>query len=117
MVLVLNDDDSESADAYKGLETISNLRKLQLSSNQKCKGFPKEFGRVAAFPKLEEFIVEDFKCLENFPSLDKNAMPLLKHFRIKNCSLLKDVPQGLESIRNLRKLCLCSNENCDYKFP
>lgn len=104
MVLVLHGDDSSSADDYKGLEKIVNLRKLRLCSNEKCRSFPAEFGEPHAFPKLKNLIIEDFYCLENLPTLQDKAMPTLMHLEIKNCMRLKHIPEGLENLKSLEEL-------------
>lgn len=91
--------DNDSAD-YRGLEKIPNLRKLQLSGKEKCVEFPVEFGKRGAFPKLEKFILEDFDCLVNFPSLEEEAIPMLRHLEIKNCRELKDMPEALKRLSN-----------------
>lgn len=96
--------DNDSAD-YKGLERIPNLRKLQLSGKEKCVEFPLEFGERGAFPKLVKFILEDFTSLENFPSLQDEAMPMLRHLEMKNCRELKDMSEALERLSsNLKNI-------------
>lgn len=98
MELELNGDNGSAAD-YKGLEKIPNLQKLTLSLNQKCVGFPMEFGEPGAFPKLEKLIIKSFNCLEYLPLLQDEAMPLLKCLQMKYCKQLKDMTQALQ-LRN-----------------
>lgn len=95
MVLVI-EGDNDSAE-YKGLQKIPNLRKLHLShnKNKNCREFPKEFEEPGAFPNLEKIMIEDFISLENFPSLEKEAMPKLNRLLLKNCSLEKRLPLPL----------------------
>lgn len=96
--------DNDPAD-YRGLERIPNLRKLQLSGKGKCVEFPVEFGGRGAFPKLEKFIIEEFTCLESFPSLQDEAMSMLRHLEMKNCRELKDMPEALKRLSsNLKKI-------------
>jgi hypothetical protein len=64
MVLVLDGDNSSVE--YRGLQKIPNLKKLRLSNNKECVGFPVEFGEPRAFPKLEMLTIKHFNCLEKF---------------------------------------------------
>lgn len=93
MALVIEGDNASSE--YKGLQNIPNLKKLHLSHNKNCREFPKEFEEPGAFPNLEKLVIEDFISLENFPSLEKGAMPKLNRLLMKNCSLEKRLPLGL----------------------
>lgn len=93
-----------SADDYRALARIPHLRKIVLTDNDECIEFPKEFGEPMAFRKLEWLEVNRFKCLEKFPSLPDNAMPMLKHLEFYYCNHLKNMPEGLERLQSLQEV-------------
>lgn len=90
--------DNGSTSVYRGLANIPNLRKLKLSTNDndKCVEFPQEFGKSGAFPKLENFVIKRFNKMENFPSLQDGALPMLKCLQMKHCDRLKDITKALQ---------------------
>ncbi|GLJ39101.1 hypothetical protein SUGI_0797070 [Cryptomeria japonica] len=109
MVLLLKGDHSAN---YRPLLTLPNLQRLILSQNNHCTEFPSEFGMYPSFPKLEIFEIEDFSLLRSFPSVNEDAMPKLKYFRLKNCSQLKGLPEGLDQLKSLQELQVVGIEAC-----
>jgi Leucine-rich repeat (LRR) protein len=93
-----------SAQDCKSLTKIPHLKKMVLRGNDECIEFPKEFGEPMAFPKLEWLEVKVFKCLEKFPSLPENPMPMLKHLEFCYCNRLKNMPEGLERLQSLQEV-------------
>jgi hypothetical protein len=91
------------AEDYKSLTKIPHLRKLVLWDDHNCIKFPKEFKKPMAFPKLEWFEVIEFNCLEKFPSLQDNAMPMLKHLAFRWCHLRK-LSKELQWLKNLQEV-------------
>jgi hypothetical protein len=104
MKLVLGVAHSCNAEDYGGLARIPHLKKIVLWGNDECIEFPKEFGEPMAFPKLEWLEVNRFNCLEKFPSLPENAMPMLKHLEFYYCNRLKNMPEGLERLQSLQEV-------------
>lgn len=103
MELELHGDNGSTPD-YIRLRSIPNLRKLKLSSNDKCVEFPQEFGEHGAFPKLEYFVIKHFNSLENFPSLQDGAFPMLKSFQMKYCKRLKDITRALQKRTGIEEI-------------
>jgi len=116
---------SSSAD-FRGLEKIPNLKKLHLECNRKLVEFPNEFGERGAFLKLEELVIQDFEHLKSIPSFHEDAMPKLRCLKIKGCKPLKNMPEGLTKLKNLKEIEVemvevefemedYSGENCAYQ--
>jgi len=102
MVLELYGDNGSTLD-YIGLENIPNLRKIKLSSNNndQCVEFPQEFGKSGAFPKLENFVIKRFNKMENFPSLQDGALPMLKCLKMKHYYKLRDITKALQRLTSI----------------
>lgn len=114
MELEIEADNSSNGYDYRGLERIPNLRKLRLYRNEKCSEFPQEFGQPMAFPSLQRLIIEDFKSLTTFPSLQDNAMPMLQCLGIKDCCKLTNMPEGLEKLRSIEEVDLGAVDHMQY---
>lgn len=104
---------------YDGLQRIPNLKKLQLFGDNECIEFPEEFVEHNAFPKLEELAIKRFSSLRRFPSLHREAMPILKRLQIELCEQLNleresDMAEELERRRSQQGLEVLVDGNLVY---
>jgi len=83
-VLVLDGRDIFSANPYRYLHRIPNLKMLCLLSNGSSIDFPQEFGQPNAFSPLKKHELEDFKGLNHFLFIEDKAMSKLNKLIIKN---------------------------------
>ncbi|KAG7994930.1 hypothetical protein I3843_01G083600 [Carya illinoinensis] len=83
------------------LEKLPNLKILYLADDAYtgtkmiCSG--------GGFPQLESLILYGLKCLEEW-EVEEGSMPELCHLKIGFCDRLGKVPDGLQFVRNLKKL-------------
>ncbi|GLJ27012.1 hypothetical protein SUGI_0529330 [Cryptomeria japonica] len=68
------------------------------------KKFPKEFGKVGGFPKLELFLAVEMKRLEKLPIVEKGALPSLKTLAITKCEALQRLPQCYCNLKSIEKI-------------
>ncbi|PON81280.1 LRR domain containing protein [Trema orientale] len=87
-------------DSLKYLEDLPNLMDLRLFDSYD--GEKLHFGK-GCLPKLKELWLGDLKGL-NLVKIDTEALPLLKVLDIYYCPLLKEVPAGIQLVRNLKRL-------------
>ncbi|XP_031264076.1 disease resistance protein RPM1-like [Pistacia vera] len=87
-------------DYIRVLQALPNLLQLRLvnTSHDEQLHFKKDW-----FPKLKVLYLSEFKGVE-LMIIDKGAMPNLEDLRIGPCPLLKEIPVGIEHLRNLRIL-------------
>ncbi|XP_031270452.1 disease resistance protein RPM1-like [Pistacia vera] len=87
-------------DPLKVLQTLPNLLELMLWDT--CHDEQLHF-KEDWFPKLKILDLIDLKGVESM-IIDKGAMPNLEDLRIGPCPRLKEIPIGIEHLRNLRIL-------------
>ncbi|XP_044462803.1 disease resistance protein RPM1-like [Mangifera indica] len=87
-------------DPMRVLQAVPNLLELRL-----CETYHEEQLHIKEgwFPKLKTLFLVDFKRVESM-MIDNGAMPNLESLMIKRCPQLKEIPVGIEHLRNLELL-------------
>jgi len=99
------------------LHELKNLKQLEISKCFNIRKFPKEFGEVEAFPRLEILSLAWLDKLEELPIVRIEAMPSLQILSIIECEALTMLSDNYLKLRNLRKIriygCLMMFENLE----
>eukprot|EP01018_Ginkgo_biloba_P008723 Gb_40379 [translate_table: standard] len=91
---------------YPALETLPNLRALDLFTNKRCGELWEEFGKRAEFSKLETLQLSYFPKLEELPRMEEGAMPNLKSLSLNSLPLVKRMAEGLQRMTSLEEIYL-----------
>ncbi|KAH9291874.1 hypothetical protein KI387_042936, partial [Taxus chinensis] len=95
---------SGSCSDYPDLENLPCLERLNLLDNNNATELPRGFGKAGGFPNLRFLEISDFPLLKELPDLEEEAMQSLEKLCIHSCKGLKKFPEGLERVKNLRKI-------------
>lgn len=90
-------------DPMNALQALPNLLELRLRD---AYGYEKLHFKDGWFPRLQRLILLDLKGV-TLMMIDKGAMPCLRELKIGPCPLLKEIPAGIEHLRNLEILKFC----------
>ncbi|XP_057859040.1 disease resistance protein RPS5-like [Cryptomeria japonica] len=86
------------------LHKLPKLKHLMIIECPSIEKFPDEFGKVGAFPMLEEFSVVELEKLEQMPILEDGALPSLKILTIMKCEALQILPQCYWNLKSIEKI-------------
>ncbi|KAL0000434.1 hypothetical protein SO802_014215 [Lithocarpus litseifolius] len=88
-------------DPLKALQNLPNLLELTISKNA-YNGEQLHF-KIGGFPKLKMLTLRDLDVLFSL-IIDEGALPLLEKLVIGHSLQLKEVPSGIQHLRNLKEL-------------
>ena len=88
-------------DPLKVLQNLQNLRELMIS-RQAYNGEHLHFKPVG-FPKLKWLWIRHLNALHTL-LIDEGTLPVLEYFSIGHCPELKEVPSGIQHLKNLKEL-------------
>ncbi|KAL0000446.1 hypothetical protein SO802_014227 [Lithocarpus litseifolius] len=88
-------------DPLKVLQDLPNLRELMIS-RQAYNGEHLHF-KLEGFPKLKWLWIRHLNALHSL-LIDKGALPVLEFLSIGHCPELKEVPSGIQHLKNLKEL-------------
>ncbi|GAY47139.1 hypothetical protein CUMW_102360, partial [Citrus unshiu] len=90
-------------DPMNVLQALPNLLELRLRD---AYDYEKLHFKDGWFPRLQRLVLLDLKGV-TLMMIDKGAMPCLRELKIGPCPLLKEIPAGIEHLRNLEILKFC----------
>ncbi|KAL4618491.1 hypothetical protein ACB092_06G014500 [Castanea dentata] len=88
-------------DPLKVLQNLPNLWELMIS-RQAYDGEHLHF-KLEGFPKLKWLWIRHLNALHTL-LIDEGALPVLEFFSIGHCPKLKEVPSGIQHLKNLKEL-------------
>ncbi|KAH6759347.1 hypothetical protein C2S51_019582, partial [Perilla frutescens var. frutescens] len=59
--------------------------------------------KAHGFKKLKVILLYDLQLMK-WIQVEKGCMPFLQNWEVSNCEILKEAPQGIEQLKNLKKL-------------